>query len=87
MAELNLGTVNGKKVDQKKIEEFTKTFERDWSDDETVSFKTPWGKLLDALQTIDVPANQITALEQKAASKNVGIDSIVRSALARELVL
>jgi hypothetical protein len=86
MTVTNFGTVNGKNVDSFVLTEFESTFERDWLPSETLTSRTPWGKMVDAFQGINVPFSQITALEQKAKSKNVGVETIVRSALERELI-
>jgi hypothetical protein len=79
-------TIGGKPITPELIGELSAVFERDWTPAEATIVPTEYGKALHALQELDLPAQQIEALERRAKSEHKSFSFYLRSVLQNELV-
>ncbi|MDR1732244.1 MAG: hypothetical protein LBR61_09170 [Synergistaceae bacterium] len=85
MAEL--GTYQGRPMTPDLVEELSAEFERDWDESEVIVASTSRGKALRALQALELPIEQIEALECRARHEQKSLTSYLRSILQNELVV
>ena len=65
----DIGTIEGKPITQEMLDSYTATFERDWIPDEVRIIPTERGRVLRALQDLDIPVYEIEALEKREKQK------------------
>jgi rhodanese-related sulfurtransferase len=86
MDDINLGTINGKPIDKELLDALSKRCERDFEDREVIVVPTSHGQALAALRALDIPVEEIEALERRAQHENrplsVYLRGIIRSELA-----
>jgi hypothetical protein len=85
MEDLNLGTIGGKKITPEMLEELSARCERDWPEDEITVTPTDYGKALAALQALNLPVEEIEALERRAKHERKPLPFFIRSILQDEL--
>ena len=85
MDEMNLGTINGKPITRELLDELTTRCEKDWADDEVSVVPTTYGQALAALQALQLPAEEIQALERRARNENRPLSLYIKSILQNEL--
>jgi hypothetical protein len=85
MKDINLGTINGEKITSEMLEALSVRCERDWSDSEVTVEPTSYGKALAALQALDLPVEEIEALERRAKHEKKPLPFFIRSILQGEL--
>jgi hypothetical protein len=83
--ENNLGTYRGRPVSPELIEELSAKFERDWDESEITVAPTRYGKALQALQALELPVDEIEALERRAKYEKKPLQFFIRSILQSEL--
>ena len=86
MIKNNLGTIGGKPINQKMIDEYTKIFENDWPDSDVKFIYTERRNALNALGNLNIPIYEIEALERRANKKQQSLSFYIHSILKRELV-
>jgi hypothetical protein len=84
--EQNLGSVGGKPITQNMLDDFTATFERDWSPSEVKVIPTERGKALRALHDLNIPAYEIEALERRAKNAQQPLSIYIHTLLRNELL-
>jgi hypothetical protein len=85
MNDVNLGTIGGEKITSELLEKMSARCERDWSEDEVMIEPTSYGKALAALQALDLPVEEIEALERRAKHEKKPLSFYIRSILQGEL--
>ena len=81
----DLGTINGKPITQEMLEGYAAAFERDWASSEVKVVPTERGKVLRALNDLNIPLYEIEALERKAQQKNQPLGFFIHTILQNEL--
>ena len=87
MAELNLGTVGGKAIDEHMLNEFAETFAKDWPDSDVNFGHTERRRVLNALCGLNIPIYEIEALERRANSRQQSLSLYIHSILKQELLV
>ncbi|MDR1815987.1 MAG: hypothetical protein LBR00_04805 [Clostridiales Family XIII bacterium] len=85
MNDYNLKTTDGRPVTDELIEELSARCEKGWDPSEVVVVSTKHGKAMAALQALDIPLQEIEALERRAKHEHKPLSSYVRSVLLSEL--
>jgi hypothetical protein len=85
MENQDIGTIGGKPITQKMLDGYTDTFERDWLDSEVSVIPTERGRVLRALNELNIPAYEVEALERRANHKQQPLISYIHSILKQEL--
>jgi len=85
MTENEYGTFNGKPITEEMLRKWSSEFEREWSPEEATAMTTEHGKALQALQTLDMPMDEIEALERRAKHESKPLSFYLRSVLQNEL--
>jgi hypothetical protein len=80
-------TYQGRPLTKELIDELATDFERDWNESDVVVMPTIRGKALQALQSLDLPVEQIEALERRAKQEQKPFTSYLRSILQHELAV
>ena len=86
MAEVNLGTVGGKEINQDMLDDFALTFAKDWPDAEVKFANTERCNVLNALGCLNIPLYEIEALERRAVNRQQSLSFYARSVLKQELL-
>jgi len=87
MTKNNLGTVGGIPISQDMLDNYVRTFAKDWSDSEVNFAYTERRRVLDALCDLNIPIYEIEALERRAVSRQQTLSSYVRFVLKQELLV
>jgi hypothetical protein len=85
MSTLGLGTIEDKPIDQEMLDALAADFARDWDDSEAMIVPTSRGITLRALQALELPVDQIEALERRAQNKHQPLSIFIRTVLQDEL--
>ena len=85
MDKLNLGTIDGKPITQELLEGLSSRCENNWAEDEINVAPTSHGRALVALQALELPVEEIEALERRAQNENRPLAFFLRSVLRNEL--
>jgi hypothetical protein len=85
MNDMNLGTIGGKMITSETLEALSARCERDWPESEVMIEATSYGKALAALQALDIPVEEIEALERRAKHEKKPLPFFIRSILQGEL--
>ena len=85
MNNVSLGTMDGEPITQELLENLSLRCEKDWSGDEYTVSSTSYGRALAALQALDLPVEEIEALERRAQHKKSPLPLFLRSVLRNEL--
>ena len=85
MTKEDLGTIHGKPITQEVLAEFVSEFERDWAETEVEAIPTSYGRALAALQSLDLAAHEIEALERRAKHEQLPLSFFLRSVLKDKL--
>lgn len=86
MEEMDLGTIDGKPITQDMLRTFASTFERDWQPSEVRVVPTERGKVLRALNELNIPSYEIDALERRAKKNKQSLGLFVHTILTNELL-
>ena len=86
MAEINLGTVGDKAINQNMLDDYALTFSKDWSDTEVRFAHTERSNVLNALGCLNIPVYEIEALERRAVDRQQSLSFYIRSILKQELL-
>ena len=81
----DIGTINGNRITQEMLDNYTTTFERDWMPSEVKVVPTERGKVLRALHDLNIPLYEIEALERRANQKKQPLGFFIHSILQNEL--
>jgi hypothetical protein len=87
MDDLNLGTIDGKKITPEMLEGLSARCEQDWKEDKATVSLTDYGKTLAALQALDMPVDEIEALERRAKHERKPFPLFIRSILRKHFFL
>ena len=87
MAKLNIGTIGGETITQEMLNEYEATFERDWLHTEVNVLPTERGKVLRALHDLNIPLNEVEALERRANHKQQPLNLYIHSIIKQELFI
>jgi len=87
MENKDLGTIGGKKITQEMLDGYSATFERDWSNSEINVNSTERGKVLRALNDLNIPIHEIEALERRANHRQQSLVLYIHSILKQELFI
>jgi hypothetical protein len=85
MDELTLGTINGKPITQELLDTAVSRCENDWNKDMVSVVSTSYGRALAALQALELPVEEIEALERRANHENRSLSFFLKSILRNEL--
>ena len=85
MDKLNLGTISGKPITKELLETLSERCEKDWGGDEILAASTSYGRALAALQALELPMEEIEALERRAQHQNLSLPLFLRSILRNEI--
>ena len=85
MGKLNLGTIGGKPITRELLETLSARCEKDWEGEEILAASTNHGRALAALQALELPSEEIEALERRARHENLSLSLFLRSILRNEL--
>jgi hypothetical protein len=85
MDDMNLGTINGKPIDKELLDELTLRCEKDWADCDVTIEPTSHGQALAALKALDMPVDEIEALERRAQHENRPLSLYLNAVLRNEL--
>ncbi|MDR1293257.1 MAG: hypothetical protein LBJ91_07695 [Clostridiales Family XIII bacterium] len=83
--ENDLGTYRGQPITSELIGELSAKFESDWDESEITVEPTRYGKALQALQALELPVDEIEALERRAKYERKPLQFFIRSILQGEL--
>lgn len=86
MEHQDIGTINGKPITKEMLESYTATFERDWMPSEVQVVPTERGRILRALQDMNIPIYEIEALERMAKNNKQTLGDLIRTILQNELL-
>jgi hypothetical protein len=79
------GTIDGQPVTKAMLDGLSAEFEQDWPKSKVSVSPTSYGKALAALQTLEIPVDEIEALERRAKHENKPLSFFLRSVLQNEL--
>ena len=82
---LDLGTIKGKPITPELLGTLSERCETDWAEDEVSVEATSHGRALAALQALELPVEEIEALERRAQHENTTLSYFLRSILRNEL--
>jgi rubrerythrin len=85
MDDMNFGTIGGEKITSEMLETLLARCEHDWPESEVTVALTSYGKALAALQALDIPVEEIEALERRAKHEKKSLPFFIRSILQGEL--
>ena len=85
MDQKDIGTIDGKPITQEMLDEYTATFERDWTPSEVKIIPTERSKALRALYDLNIPIYEIVALERIAKQNKQPLRFFIHSLIQREL--
>jgi hypothetical protein len=78
-------TYKGQPITPELIGKLSAEFERDWDDSEITVVPTRYGKALQALQALELPVDEIEALERRARYERKPLQFFIRSILQSKL--
>jgi hypothetical protein len=81
----NLGTIGGEPITRELLGNLSLRCEKDWNVDEFSEAPTSYGRALAALQALDLPVEEIEALERRARHEKRSLPLFLRSILQNEL--
>ncbi|MDR1358705.1 MAG: hypothetical protein LBJ48_05070 [Coriobacteriales bacterium] len=81
----DLGTLNGKPISSEMLDGLSADFEATWTDSEVDVSLTDRGKALRALQALNMPIEEIEALERKAQHEQSTLPLFLRTILREKL--
>jgi len=82
----DVGTIGGIPITQEMLDSYKDTFERDWSHSEVNIILTERGRVLRALQDLNIPIYEAEALERRANHKHQPLILYIHSILKQELL-
>ena len=85
MDEINLGTINGKPITKELLEDLSSRCEKDWAEGDFREAPTSHGQALVILKTLDLPVEEIEALERRAQHENRPLLHYLKTILRNEL--
>jgi hypothetical protein len=85
MEKVNLGTIDGTPIDRELLKKLSSRCEADWAEDQVTETPTSHGRALAALQALELPIEEIEALERRAQNEKRSLSFFLRSILRNEL--
>ena len=85
MDEMKFGTINGRPITQEFLETLSARCEEDWSENEVSVVSTRHALALDALRALELPTEEIEALERRAHHENRPLSVYIKTILRKEL--
>jgi hypothetical protein len=85
MDELSLGTIDGKPITRELLETLSSRCEKNWNDEDVLVAPTSHGRALAALQALELPVEEIEALERRAQHEKRSLSFFLRTILRNEL--
>jgi hypothetical protein len=79
------GTLNGQPISEKMLQDYADDFAKDWDESKIIVRQTDRGVTLSALQALDIPVEEIEAIERKAKYEHTPLSLYVRKALVDRL--
>ena len=83
----DVGTLGGNPITQEMLDSYAVTFERDWASSETEIVPTERGKILRALNDLNIPSYEIEALEKRARHNEQSLGVFIHTILQNELLV
>ena len=85
MDELKDRTIGGHSITKEMLDKLAVRCEKDWTEDEVVVVPTSHGQALTALRELELPTEEIEALERRAQHENKPLSLYLKSILRNEL--
>jgi len=85
MDEINNKTINGQPITQELLGKLSARCEEDWSADKVSVVPTSHALALDALRALELPIEEIEALERRAQHEHRPLSVYIKSILRNEL--
>ena len=82
---VNPGTIGGEPITGELLENLSLRCEKDWDSDEFSVVSTGYGRAIAALQALDLPVEEIGALERRAQQEKCSLPLFLRSILQNKL--
>jgi rubrerythrin len=79
------GTLNGRQISEEMLRGYADDFAKDWEESRIVARQTDRGATLSALQALDIPVEEIEAIERKAKHERTSLSMYVRKTLVDQL--
>jgi len=83
---MDFGTINGIPISQQMLDEYALEFEKDWDPSEFKVVQTERGRELNALKELNIPIEEIAALERLARHLNRKLSEIIHISLQNAIL-
>ena len=83
---MEFGTINGIHITQQMLDEYALEFEKDWDPSEFKVMQTERGKALKALNVLNIPSQEIEALERVAKHMKIQLSGFIHAILQNAIL-